>query len=269
MKRLAGLVSLLALVGCAEKKQSSTAPADAVAQKADGSADIAMVAPRESAKALDGASAVRVGGDTDARAVYSDGAWRHEKMLIDTPLPAGYPAPTPPGAIELKQYPGVRRAQVSRTGLPDVGMNVGFWPLFQHIKRRDIAMTSPVEMEYSGVEPRAPGSPQRDYQSTSGNWTMSFLYRTPDLGPLGGDKGGVEVVDVEPMTVLAVGFRGAYGVERVEAGLYTLERWLAGQSEWERAGEPRALYYNGPERRGGLKWGEVQVPVRRRSGAGS
>ena len=155
---------------------------------------------------------------------------------------------------------------MSRTGLPDVGMNVGFWPLFQHIKRRDIAMTSPVEMEYSAVEPREPGAPQRDYESTSGDWTMSFLYRTSDLGPLGSDKGGVEVVDVEPMSVLSVGFRGAYGVQRVEAGLHTLEQWLAGQEEWERAGEARALYYNGPERRGGLKWGEVQLPVRRKSG---
>lgn len=208
----------------------------------------------------------RVGGDMTAKAEFADPSWRYDKMAITTPLPQGYPAPTPPGAIELKKYPGVRRAQVSRTGLPDVGMNIGFWPLFQHIQRREIAMTSPVEMEYSGVAARGPDAPGREYASTSGDWTMSFLYRTPDMGRLGADKGGVEVVDVGPLTVLSVGFRGAYGVERVEEGLFKLEQWLAGQSEWERAGEPRALYYNGPERRGGLKWGEIQVPVRRVGG---
>lgn len=241
------------LAACAEKKH----------------VEIESVSDAVTTQDVANANVVRVGGDTQARATFAKGAWLFGDMLIDTPLPEGYPAPTPPGAIEIKQYPAARRAQVSRTGLPDVGMNLAFWPLFQHIKRRDIAMTSPVEMEYGGVEARSADAPQRDYESTSGSWTMAFLYRTPDLGPIGEDRGGVEVVDVEPMRVLSVGFRGAYGVQRVEAGLFTLESWLAGQTEWERAGEPRAMYYNGPERRGGLKWGEVQVPVRRRGAGGA
>jgi hypothetical protein len=209
---------------------------------------------------------VRVGGDLAVVAEPVGEGWRSGTAIIDTPLPAGYAAPTPPGAIDLKFYAPVRRAEFSSTMNWPGWQSRGFWPLFQHIQRRDIAMTSPVEMEYGGVEAREPSAPQRDYESTSGDWTMSFLYRTSDLGPLGSDKGGVEVVDVEPMTVLSVGFRGAYGVQRFEAGLHTLEQWLAAQDEWERAGEARALYYNGPERRGGLKWGEVQLPVRRKIG---
>jgi hypothetical protein len=33
---------------------------------------------------------------------------------------------------------------------------------------------------------------------------------------------------------------------------------------WEKAGDPRALFYNGPEVHSGDKWLKVQLPVRQR-----
>lgn len=198
----------------------------------------------------------RVGGDLSSRIERTGSGFRFDQCRITTPLPEGYPAPTPPGAIDLKSYPSVRRAQVTRTGSADWGMNGAFWPLFRHIQRRDIEMTSPVEMDYAGLRDSQNGRPH--------SWTMSFLYRTADLGPTGPDKGSVEVVDVGPMTVVSIGFRGAYGLSRVRTNLEALEQWLADQDEWESAGEARSLYYNGPEARGRDKWGEVQIPVRRR-----
>ncbi len=39
--------------------------------------------------------------------------WKCGRCEIEAPLPIGYPAPTPPGAIELKSYPSVRRAEIS------------------------------------------------------------------------------------------------------------------------------------------------------------
>lgn len=182
-------------------------------------------------------------------------------MVIEAPLPDGYPAPTPPGMIELKTYPTVRRAEYSAKGSSNFGMNVGFWPLFNHIKERDIAMTSPVEMDYRPTGERAPLDPMKDAEGT---WTMSFLYRSADLGPTGQD-GRVKVVDNPELTVVSIGMRGGYGMGQVNAGLEELQKWFASQDQWEPAGDPRGLNYNGPQVPMRSKWSEVQVPVRRKA----
>ncbi|MBL0926572.1 MAG: heme-binding protein [Phycisphaerales bacterium] len=212
----------------------------------------------------------RVAGNMDAQVRFENGTYTLGTGRIPTPLPEGYPGPTAFGAIELKRYPSVRRAEVSGRVNSDMGMNAGFWPLFQHIKRRNIAMTSPVEMDYHSMPVDAPKAeapkptdePERRVGGQDADWTMSFLYRTADLGPTGEDR-NVRILDTEPMTVLAIGFQGPYFRERVERELTKLEEWLKGQSEWVAAGTPRAFYYNGPEVSNRNKWGEVQVPVRR------
>ncbi|MGA1223830.1 MAG: hypothetical protein ACO31E_04590, partial [Phycisphaerales bacterium] len=124
----------------------------------------------------------RVGGDTDASIEIIDGEFRYGPSRIESPLPAGYPEPTPPGAIDLKRYPAVRRAEYVSDGSPGWGMNMGFFPLFNHIKRNDIAMTSPVEMDYRDMF-----DPESGKQSAkeSMSWTMSFLYRQREQGPEG------------------------------------------------------------------------------------
>lgn len=198
----------------------------------------------------------RVGGDLRTQVSGVDGDFRAGPCRIDTPLPAGYPVPTPPGAIELKTYPSVRRAVIQGQDSPDKGMNWAFWPLFNHIKKHDIAMTSPVEMDFAGLTPGT--------REPSG-WSMAFLYRTPELNGLGED-GGVGVVDAPPVTVVAVGVKGDYGMSLVEKGMAKIEAWLAENPRWEPAGEWRSLYYNGPSLRWWNKWAEVQLPVRPVSG---
>lgn len=200
----------------------------------------------------------RVGGVAELITEFVDGEFRSGDCRIPTPLPVGYPAPTPPGAIELKSYPIVRRAEIGGTMTPDWGMNFAFFPLFNHIKRRDIAMTSPVELNYSGLDPGARTGPD--------SWTMSFLYRTTDLAPGGIDTKDTRILieDIPPVTVVAIGMRGDYKLNRVKKGVLELRGWLSQQAEWEEAGEPRALFYNGPELRSRDKWMEVQLPVRRR-----
>lgn len=202
-----------------------------------------------------------IGPDNEVKNIEFD-MYRFGNMKITTPLPEGYPAPTPPKAIDIKGYPLVRRAQVKGQTNPDIGMNVGFWPLFNHIKKREIAMTSPVEMEYGGA--------QSEESDAAPQWTMAFLYRTTDLGPTGVAKENerVEVIDVQPMTVISLGFKGVYSRSMVDAAVQTLRSELAKHTEWEAAGEPRALYYNGPEMPNGRKWGEVQIPITRKQSSG-
>jgi len=213
---------------------------------------------RPSAPKPDDPTVTRVGGDAEVITEFVDGEFRSGSCRIPTPLPEGYPDPTPPGAIELKRYPLVRRAEIGGTMTPDWGMNFAFFPLFNHIKRRDIAMTSPVELNYAGLEPSTSKGPE--------SWTMSFLYRSADLAPAGIDLKDARVLieDIPPVVVVAIGMRGDYKLNRVKKGVSELRGWLSQQTEWEQAGEPRALFYNGPEVRSRDKWLEVQLPVRRR-----
>lgn len=201
-------------------------------------------------------SSIRIGGDLAATVSGSDADYRAGACRVDTPLPVGYPAPTPPGSIDLKTYPSVRLAEVTGAGDPDSGMNKTFWPLFNHIKGHDIAMTSPVEMNYRGM--------QASDQSAPESWSMAFLYRRPELNETG-VEGRVVVRDSDPVTVVAVGMKGSYSMSLVQRGMNQIEQWLAANPEWEAAGDWRALYYNGPALFWWNKWAEVQIPVRKSS----
>ena len=201
-------------------------------------------------------TSARIGGYLTAMVSGSDADYRAGDCRIDTPLPLGYPIPTPPGSIDLKTYPSVRVAEISSDGDPDSGMNRSFWPLFNHIKGHEIAMTSPVEMNYRGM----PTSDRPDPES----WSMAFLYRHPELNQTG-VEGRVVVRDVDPMTVVSVGMKGSYSMSLVQQGMRQIEAWLAANPQWQPAGDWRALYYNGPTLFWWNKWAEVQIPVRKSS----
>ena len=262
---IAALAFLAAAVQPEPARTDAAAPGATAAS--GGSAPAPASAPAPSARP-EGAPApgesVRLVGDAAVKPKRLDnGEYRVPELglVIEAPLPVGYPSPTPPGMIELKTYPVVRRAEYSAKGSSNFGMNVGFWPLFNHIKNREIEMTSPVEMDYRPAGDRTPLAPMKDAE---GSWTMSFLYRTADLGPTGED-GRVKVLDNPEMTVVAIGMRGGYGMGTVNAGLEELQKWFAGQEDWEPVGDPRGLNYNGPQVRTRDKWSEVQVQVRRKA----
>lgn len=195
---------------------------------------------------------VRVGGDTEVQVQGANGAYRSGACSIDTSLPDGYPAPTPPGAIDIKTYPVVRLAEVTGAGNPDSGKNRTFWPLFNHIQQHGIPMTSPVEMNYRGMTPDKPATD---------SWTMAFLYRSPDVHQTG-NEGRVVVRDAEPVTVVAVGMKGDYSMDNMREGMGIIERWLGENPQWKPAGDWRSLYYNGPTLFYWNKWAEIQLPVR-------
>jgi len=176
--------------------------------------------------------------------------------LREASLPEGYPAAGPVGQVQIKQYPSVRlvRARADEHG----GPNRLFRPLFNHIKRNEIAMTAPVEMTYE------PGGPDASPAVRS----MAFIYPSQAMGQVGPDE-SLEVLDTEPMTVLSIGVRGGYTTKRFAANHQRLDAWLAAQDTYEAAGPPRYLAYNSPFVPGFMKFGEVQVPVRARELAGA
>lgn len=211
----------------------------------------------EGASAMEsGAWVLRVGGEAEAELESHEGSegplYRAGRVRTDTKLPVVYPAPTPPGAVELKHYPSNRRAEFSSDSSPGGMGQRGFWPLFQHISRNEIAMTAPVEMEYSDL----------DGDDRAEQWTMAFLYHTIEDGPTGED-GDVMVVDTAPKTFLAIGVRGRQGWTGIESIAKDLDAWLAEHPEWRRTGLTRTLGYNGPNIPAADQWWEVQVPVER------
>ena len=246
----------------AEARPAPTAPAEA--QTAPSSAAPAKSEPGRPTEVGMGAVRTptivkRVGGNRDVSIEVVEGVYRFKQAMIESPLPVGYPEPTPFGAIDIKEYPSVRRAELTSKDESGTGMTAAFFPLFNHIKKREIAMTAPVEMDYPGLY----SDFMKDEPAKEGETTMSFLYRSATLGPVGED-GKIVVRDTAPVTVLSIGARGAFDAA---AEFDALRTWLKSQDEWEVAGDPRMFVYNGPFVDPDWRWSEVQVPVRRRGDA--
>ncbi len=166
------------------------------------------------------------------------------RPLWEAELPVGVPGFTAVDELELRHYPAYRMARTSMRG----GGMGAFWPLFQHIQRHDIAMTTPVQIDYQPDGERAA--------------SMAFLYGAPELGPTG-EQGRVEVVDVAAMTVLTIGSRGYDRPGRIAELKARIDAWLAAHPRWQANGELRTMGYNSPSVRDEARYFEVQVPVRR------
>lgn len=237
--------------GSAEPAPASAPPSHA--------AHAPHAAPEGATTKESGAWVLRVAGELEAELTEREGPegplYEAGRVATDTKLPVGYPAPTPPGAIELKHYPSIRRAEFTSEQAAGLMGQRGFWPLFQHIQRNDIAMTAPVEMEYADT----------DKDAKADQWTMAFLYHVPENGPTGrdGDDQRVVIIDTEPKTFLSLGVRGTQGWTGVLTLAERLDAWLAEHPEWRRTGMPRTLGYNGPNVRMTDQWWEVQIPVER------
>ena len=166
--------------------------------------------------------------------------------INEAPLPEGWPELTPVDEIQVKQYPVYRAAVI--TDDTDGTQNGMFRPLFNHIQRKDIAMTAPVEMTYDGKS-----------QSS-----MAFLYRSTDMGTTGSDKEDQRVVvkDIAEQTAVSIGVRGRYNEGNYNEALDRLDAWLEeNKDQWRSVGEPRYLRYNSPFVPGFMRYGEVQIPI--------
>lgn len=165
--------------------------------------------------------------------------------VAEAELPVGVPGFAVLDEIEIRTYPTYRMVKTAMKG----GSMGAFWPLFNHIKDNEIAMTTPVQVDYA-----EDGERQREA-------SMAFLYGSPDLGPLRKD-GAVEVVDVPALTVLTLGSRGYDRKSRVEELRTRLDAWLADHPEWSAAGPMRTMGYNSPSVGGSRRYFEVQIPIR-------
>ena len=169
---------------------------------------------------------------------------RRFTVRLEAPLPEGWPKPSLPGLVRVKRYPAVRSAWV-RSGETANGR---FMALFRHIKKRKIAMTAPVLMDY----------PSKATADTADG--MAFPYRQADDGPEG-VFGEVVVKDEKPVQVVSVGVKGGYTDRARRRAVADLRAWLKRNGRWREAGPPRVLGYHSPFKPVWTKYSEVQIPV--------
>ena len=165
---------------------------------------------------------------------------------MESAMPPGFPATTPAGEIVVKTYPTYRLARVETQGM----QNAAFYALFAHIKQNDISMTAPVEMTYPTAE-------EREHAPT-----MAFLYG-PDAPADPKVAAGIDVIEVEPLTVVSSGHRGWQTPAKVAAAKERIEKWLAQERpDLERVGPLRVLGYNSPMVSEDRRYFEVQYEVK-------
>lgn len=173
----------------------------------------------------------------------------------DAPLAEGWPKGTEPGKIEVKNYPSYRSA-VARGKDGGYGAdNVLFYPLFKHITRSDIAMTTPVVSTYA---------PEVVKDSKArGEMSMEFVYRSPTMGQTGPGVGSVKVEDHPASAFVCLGVQGDMDTERMKKAVEAVKSWLAEhKNEWVEDGPVRRLGYHGPMTRRNERLWEVQIPVK-------
>ena len=168
------------------------------------------------------------------------------KPRVEAPVPAGFPAPTPVGVVEIKKLPVYRMAKVANSGM---GGN-NFFTLFNHIKKNNIEMTAPVEMTMTEKNGK--------YTESS----MAFLYQETTLGKVG-PQGNVAVLDTTECTVVSVGMRGSPSSENIDsARRWLLEKIKTTPQAYEIAGELKVMGYNSPFMPEKLRYYEVQLPLK-------
>lgn len=167
---------------------------------------------------------------------------------MEAERPRGFPEFGVVDELELRDYPAYTMVRTTAKG----GSTRAFWPLFQHIQKNDIAMTTPVQMDWQ---------PGKDGDRRPA--TMAFLYGDPATRPAHVAE-GVEVVEVPAATVLSLGAIGNDRPAVVESMLARLHGWLAVNPAYEAAGPMRTMGYNSPMVPNDERYFEVQLPVRRR-----
>lgn len=163
------------------------------------------------------------------------GAWAYE---------AAYPM-TAAGFCEIKKLPAGTVLRTSSRGEYFDENNGLFMRLFQTINQNKVPMTVPVEAKMK------PG-------------TMVFYLDTDSAKRKNLQlPAGVIRQNLPSRTVASIGIRGGYTQESYEKNLAKLRAWLKTQAMWRAAGEPYAVYWNGPFTLPPFKRSEIHLPVQR------
>jgi effector-binding domain-containing protein len=147
---------------------------------------------------------------------------QHTAMAYESAFPS-----TPAGTTEVKTLPsGILLKSTAEGSYFDNGGSL-FRPLFRYISSHQISMTVPVE-------------------ATIDDAAMYFWVAENEAAKVTGDENGVEVVHVPERQVVSRGGRGSYSARNFEKTRDELLAWIESHPDLKIAGEPYAVYWNGP-----------------------
>ena len=168
-------------------------------------------------------------------------------IVLSANLPLmGYEAmheKTPVGEIRVLELPK-RIALEAKSPQGYFSENNGlFRTLFRYISKHDLSMTTPVEAEIK------PGK-------------MRFFVGEKDAAKKRPKTAKVEVINLDPITVVAIGIRGSYSSENFQKHEKLLLEWIDDNPNYETSGTAYAVYWDGPFIPWLLKRSEVHLPIR-------
>lgn len=149
---------------------------------------------------------------------------------------------TAPGEIEIKELPAGRLLESKSDDDYFKGSSQLFRPLFNYIQKNGISMTTPVEAQI------APGKMYF--------WVAEDQKEKAKIG-----TSNVSVIDVPIRKVVSIGARGSYSENNFEEAKAKLVKWIESNETIKPAGNPYAVYWNGPFTPWFVKTFEVHVLV--------
>jgi hypothetical protein len=192
-------------------------------------------------------------------AVLAVGAWIYVVSTVEQPK---YALVTQDGAIELRDYPALVVAEVTRRGDRNSAVRAGFGPLAGYIFAKNragesVSMTAPVTQQRETIAMTAPVR-QTQTGSAEQTWLVRFVmpakYTLETLPKAGNDD--VRLLQVPSTRRAAIRFSGVATDGLIATHEALLREWLAAR-RITILGAPTYAYYNDPFTPGPLRRNEV------------
>jgi hypothetical protein len=196
------------------------------------------------------------------------GAWIYAVSNVEQP---NYALVTQDGAIEIRDYPALVVAEVTRRGDRNSAVRAGFSPLAAYIFARNrsgetVSMTAPVTQARQIIAMTAPVTQTQTQTDAGGgapeSWAIRFIMPskyTLDLLPkAAGDD--VRLLDVPAARRAAIRFSGVATDDLIARNEAALRSWLGARSI-AITSAPTYAYYNDPFTPGPLRRNEVMIDV--------
>jgi SOUL heme-binding protein len=192
-------------------------------------------------------------------AVLAVGAWIYVVSTVEQPK---YALVTQDGAIELRDYPALVVAEVTRRGDRNNAVRAGFGPLAGYIFAKNrggesVSMTAPVTQQRETIAMTAPVT-QTPTGSADETWLVRFVmpakYTLETLPKAGNDD--VRLLQVPSARRAAIRFSGVATDGLITTNETMLREWLAAR-RITILGAPTYAYYNDPFTPGPLRRNEV------------
>jgi len=193
-----------------------------------------------------------------------------------------YSVVTSDGDFEVRDYPPLVVAEITRGGTRQQGLSDGFGPLARYIfakergseaKDETISMTAPVQQQpATGIDsdakiamtaPVTQTSHQAGDQHSDGNdrWTVQFIMPSRyKLAELPAPAGDVKLREIPARRIASVRFSGRTTDAAIAEQQQRLRTWMAKQGLTPADG-PVYAYYNDPFTPGPLRRNEIMIPL--------